>query len=121
MPYVCWALGAYVVRLLYGRKKVPILEGILDAVAALCSGLFMAAIITIYPAVPYAAQIGISALAGLIGPDLLAGVLAITKTFKESPDQFLLKYIYAIRGIKTGMDVPTLAEKLESKSEDTKD
>lgn len=112
LPHLVVALIAYVLRLLYGRKKVPLLEAALDALAAGVSGMFVGSVITIYP-IPHVAKVAIAGLAGFIGPDLFAGILAITKAFKDSPDQFILKYIYAIRGIKTGMDIPSPTEIVE--------
>jgi hypothetical protein len=114
LPYLGIALAAYVLRLVYGRKKVPLLEGVLDGLAAIFSGMFIGSVISIYP-FPNAAKVAIAGLAGFIGPDLFAGLLAITKAFKDSPDQFILKYIYAFRGVKTGMDIPTPTEKPTAK------
>lgn len=48
-PYIGVALIAYILRLVLSRKKVRITEAILDAVAALASGAFIGATITIYP------------------------------------------------------------------------
>lgn len=114
LPHLSVALCAYVFRLIYGHKKVPLLEGALDAMAAALSGIFVGSVVSIYP-IPPAAKVAIAGLAGFIGPDLFAGILAITKAFKDSPDQFILKYIYAFRGIKTGMDIPTPTETSDSK------
>jgi hypothetical protein len=120
LTYFGISLGAYVLRLVYRRQRVPLVEGFLDALAASGSGVFVGSFITIYP-MPTPAKIAIAALAGFIGPDLLAGLLAISKAFKDSPDQFLLKYIYAIRGVKTGMDVPTPPENVNPPKETTQD
>ncbi len=111
-PSIAIALVAYVLRVVFARKKVTILEFAIDALAAIGVGLFVGNIVTAYT-MPETAQLAMVAMAGFIGPDLLAGILAVTKAFKDAPDQFLLKYIYALRGVKTGMDVPL--EKPEQK------
>lgn len=105
MPSVLIALLAYILRVVFARKRVSIIEFSIDAMAAIAVGLFVGNIVTAY-ALPNSAQLAMVAMAGFIGPDLLAGILTVTKAFKDSPDQFLLKYIYAVRGVKTGMDVP---------------
>lgn len=106
------ALAAYILRVVFARRRVSVIEFLIDALAAVFVGLFVGNIVTAY-LLPNAAQLAMVGMAGFIGPDLLAGILTVTKAFKDSPDQFLLKYIYAIRGVKTGMDVPL--EKPETK------
>jgi len=105
-PSVAIAFIAYIIRTVFARKKITLTEFFLDALAAICVGVFVGNLVTIYP-IPDAAQLAMVAMAGFIGPDLLAGLLAIAKAFKDSPDQFLLKYIYAVRGVKNGMDSST--------------
>lgn len=108
--YIAASFLAYVLRLVYSRKALHWLDATIDSIAAISSGAFAGGIMSIYPAVPFAAQIAICALAGFIGPDLVMGLLSIFRVFKEAPDQFILKYIYAFRGIKNGMDMPEPGE-----------
>ncbi len=108
-PFFITALLAYVLRLAHGRKKVPLIEGLMDGLAAVGSGMFIGSVVSI-TTYPLAAKVAMAGLAGLIGPDILGGLLAITKAFKNSPNQFILKYIYAVKGVKTGMDIPSPTE-----------
>lgn len=109
LPFLFTAFGAYVFRLAFLRFKVPLLDGILDAIAATASGLTIGAVIQIYP-FPGIAKVAISGVAGFVGPDIVAGLLVILRAFKDSPQQFILKFIYAFKGVKTGMDIPTPPE-----------
>lgn len=114
--YVCFPFGAYALRLVYGRKKVPWLEAVLDGFAAVGAGAFIGSVVSIQP-FPLPAKLAMASLAALVGPDLLSGILTIAKEFKNSPSQFILKYIYAVRGVKTGMDIPTPEEEKDHPKE----
>lgn len=105
VPYVVIALIAYFLRFIFARRKMRLSEALIDILAAMASGAFVGAVISIYP-FPSIARVAIAGMAGFIGPDFIAGLLAITKAFKDSPERFILQYIYAFRGIKTGMDTP---------------
>lgn len=107
LPFLGVALFAYVFRLLQSRKKVSFLSAMLEASAAVFSGVLTGSIVEIYPSFPLVSKIAIAGLASFIGPDLIGGLLTIGGAFKSSPEQFLLKYIYAFKGVKTGMDIPT--------------
>ena len=107
-PSITIATLAYVLRVVFARRKVTVSEFLIDALAAVAMGLVVGNIVTAY-VIPESAKLAMVAMSGFIGPDLLSGLLTVTRAFKDSPDQFLLKYIYAIRGVKTGMD--TMIEK----------
>ena len=94
------AFLAYVVRIIVRRRGITPLNFILDSISSIFVGLVVGNMIYMY-ALPIQAHIAIISLCGMIGPDLLAGLLVITTMFKESPNTLILKYINAIRGNST--------------------
>lgn len=91
------AFLAYAVRVIVRRRGITLLNFVLDSISSIFVGLVVGNMITIYD-LPIQAHIAIISLCGMIGPDLLAGLLVITTMFKESPNSLILKYISAIRG-----------------------
>ena len=91
------AFLAYAVRVIVRRRGITLLNFVLDSISSIFVGLVVGNMITIYD-LPILAHIAIIILCGMIGPDLLAGLLVITTMFKESPNSLILKYISAIRG-----------------------
>ncbi len=91
------AFLAYVVRIIVRRRGITVLNFTLDSISAIFVGLVVGNIVYMY-ALPIQAHIAIISLCGMIGPDLLAGLLVISTMFKESPNAMILKYISAIRG-----------------------
>ncbi len=91
------AFLAYVVRVIVRRRGITVLNFVLDSISSIFVGLVVGNMVSIY-ALPIQAHIAIISLCGMIGPDLLAGLLVISTMFKESPNAMILKYISAIRG-----------------------
>ena len=94
------AFLAYVVRIIVRRRGITPLNFILDSISSIFVGLVVGNMIYMY-ALPIQAHIAIISLSGMIGPDILAGLLVITTMFKEAPNALILKYINAIRGNST--------------------
>lgn len=94
------AFLAYAVRTIVRRRGITLLNFILDSISSIFVGLVVGNMIYMY-SIPIQAHIAIISLSGMIGPDLLAGLLVISTMFKESPNALILKYINAIRGNAT--------------------
>ena len=92
------AFIAYVVRVIMRRHYPTFWSFCLDAVSAVVVGV-MAYNLTAHYRLGEDVRAGIVALAGMIGPDLLAGTLVLTSTFAKSPSAFILKHVYAFRGV----------------------
>lgn len=92
------AFFAYLIRVIVRKKKITFIRFVLDAVSAVFVGIFVGNVLYSY-GLPDQTRAAIISLSGMIGPDILAGLLVLTTMFKDSPNKFILKYIYAVRGV----------------------
>lgn len=93
------AFLAFSIRTIVRRQKVTILSFVLDALASVFVGVMVGNAIHAYDFPPQV-HIAIISLSGMIGPDILAGLLVLASNFKEKPVSFILKWIYAVRGVE---------------------
>ena len=92
------AFIGYAIRTVLRRKHVTVLGFLLDALSAVVMGVIVGNAISYY-SLPDQVYIAVVSLSGLLGPDILAGVLILTSMFRESPSEFITKYLYAAKGV----------------------
>ena len=105
------AFLAYGMRIIIRRQHVTFVSFIFDALSAIIVGIIVGNLIYAYN-LPDQVHIAVISLSGMLGPDILAGLLVLSSMFRNSPSHFLIKHISAIRGTK---DESKSSEKAEDK------
>lgn len=98
------AFLAYTVRVIIRRQHITFFGFLLDAISAVFVGIVVGNIIYVYN-LPEQVHIAVISLSGMIGPDLLAGLLVLTNMFKNSPSSFIIKHARAWRGKEEGTKI----------------
>ena len=88
---------AYVVRVVVKRKKITPLNFLLDLLSAAFVGIIVSNVLYAYT-LPQQVHVAIIAMSGVIGPDLLAGLLVLMNLFKNSPSSLLMQFLNAFKG-----------------------
>ena len=115
------ALIGFAVKVIVKRKQTSVWTMVLDSIAAVVVGVFVGNIVFEYD-MPLQIQIAIISLAGMLGPDILAGILVLTAMFANKPSDLILDYLNASKGRRRKDDVLDLyfQEKIAQRKEEEK-
>lgn len=113
------ALIGFAVKVIIRRKHTTAWTMFLDSVAAVVVGVFVGTVVFEYD-MPLQMQIAIVSLAGMLGPDILAGILVLTAMFANKPSDFIIRYLNASKGMRREDDVFDLyfEEKMNQRQEE---
>lgn len=95
-----FASAAFVVKIVISRRKISLAQFCLDGFSAAACGVIVYNVLEAWPDLSPNVVAACAGMAGMIGPEILGGLLTLGKMFRDNPSGFLLKHISAIRGNK---------------------